>query len=428
MMDHRKRLATALFLLLAAVMFLNPGTAQAQTFPCTWGPGEVQVGVNNGVPLCQQRGSSGTYAPPTPVYAIDNYSAAAWHADSADVWMVGGFSSEGRAVAAAIASCNQAMGGGCTKAASNVNGGLAIARGVEGGLYARSDRNDGNAKRGVLKHCKSQGDECIVINSMMSRPGRTTNPSRGGESQEFFPPHGDFRSKYAAAAWVDGTKLAGRPWSADVWFSGGHGSRAQAQQAAQTACEQALRSPCLVAMTVANTMMVVSQRDGSNITLGAGPTEAMATARSMAECRKIKGKCSAAGTFTAYTQGTIRHDPLAFGKPWHSAQTWIKGSVPQWANMVWSVSGARSESDAKQAALAQCKRVSRQDCEVGSSSFNAQSVVYRDNTNMIWISRLDFGDNPQRYVEDKCREKKVTCRIITTIDSRMAATQQIDAR
>jgi hypothetical protein len=52
------------------VATLAPTSAHA-AFPCTWAPGEVQVGEDNGVPLCEQCGTSGSQgrAPSTPDYS-----------------------------------------------------------------------------------------------------------------------------------------------------------------------------------------------------------------------------------------------------------------------------------------------------------------------------------------------------------------------
>jgi hypothetical protein len=424
--------------LMLAILPAWPAAAQG-TFVCPGGPGpgEIQVGMTPGgngvasVPVCASNGRSqpGQSAPPpVQMRALDNYFAAAWHPQSSDAWIVAGFSDENRAKAAALSACNRVMGTGCTVANSNVNGALVIARGTTGELYASSRATRGSAEKEVKQYCRSQNDECEVINWVTAAPGSAQVGSSVSEKIDVFQPRGNPRRSHGAIAWVDSSKLGAKPWIGDVWAVAGRPSADKAKADVLEICQRDTGTPCVAALVASDVFVAVTERDGIAVTAASGATVDLANKRAMDECKRQAGKCRVASTFSLSQDLTTRFDPFAQGKDYFSAQAWTKGSAQPWTTMVWSVGGAKSEDEAKRAALEACAKDSKQECEIGSNSFNSRITVTLDSKGNTRLSYFERDMDPAEGVAKKCADAKVTCRIVKIVDGRIPLTERIELK
>jgi hypothetical protein len=418
-------------------LMLGAAPAAAQgTYICGNGPGpgERQVGMTpggNGVasaPVCVRDGPSQPAPPPVQIRAIDNYFAAAWHPESNDAWIVAGYLDKNRAARDALNACNQAMGGGCTLATSNVNGTVVIARGVTGNLYSSDRAKRGEAEKAVKDYCRSQNDECEVINWVSAAPGSAPVGASVSEKIDVFPPRSNPRRSHGAIAWVDSQKLGGKPWTGDVWVVAGRPNADKAKADVLAMCQNDVGSPCIAALVASDVFIAVTERDGVSVTAASGPTPDLANRRSLDECKKVKGKCRVASTFTLSQDAMFRFDPFAQGKDYYTAQAWTKGSVQPWATMVWSVSGTKSEAEAKRAALAACTKESKQECEIGNNSFNSLVAVYLDDKGNTRVSYVERDVDPAARAQKICADAKVTCRVIKIVDARVPLTERIEVK
>ena len=421
--------------LVLAILSAEPAAAQG-TFVCPSGPGpgERQVGMTPGgngvaaVPVCVSDGTGRSAPPPVQMRAIDNYYAAAWHPESNDAWIVAGYLNESRAAQAALSACNQAMGGGCTLADSNVNGSLVIARGVTGELYAVSRAKRGDAEKEAKRFCRSKNDECVVINWLTASPGSAPVGGSIREKTDLFPPSGNPRRSYGAIAWVDDSKLGSKPWTGDVWVVAGRPTADKARAEVLARCQKEIGVPCVAALVASDVFVAIAERNGASILAEPGPTVEIAKRRAMAACKSAKGKCRIATTITLSEDAAFRFDPFAQGKDYYSAQAWTKGRTEPWSMMVWSVTGAKSEAEAKRAALSVCAKDSKQECEIGNNSFNSRVAIYFDDKGSIRVSYFERDIDPATAATQKCAEAKVTCRIIKVVDSRVPSTERIEIK
>lgn len=435
-------LAAVLALVAGAMAALTGATpAQAQgTYVCPNGPGpgEQQVGMTpggNGVasyPVCVSAGPPP--APAVPMRSIPNYYAAAWHRDANDAWISVGYHSKDRAEAAAMSACNRAMGGGCTIAASNLDGAVVLARGVEGGLYIVDRAKKREAERDAKDYCRKQNDECEIIRWVTASPGSAPVGESVAENTNMYGPQGDPRRKYGAVAWLDKSKDNGRPHVGDVWIVGGRPSADQAQADALAACEADYPGRCKFALGASDTLLTVVHRDGQAKNIATAASVELSKKRALDHCKedkaagKASGKCTLAGTFNLFDDFVIRYDPSSEGKPWATAQAWIKGNTPQWANSVWSVSGVKDVDIAKKAALKACEKESREACDVASYSFNSVVGLYVDQNNSVRLSYMSRDMDPAQRMADQCGKAGVTCKMVRVVDSRVAANERVDVR
>lgn len=176
----------------------HPIAAQGGSYPCGAGPGpgERQVGYQEagigfaGYPICVRDDAEGPAPPPrrAAMLPINNYHAAAWQDLSSNVWMSAGYGSPADAESAAVDACNLDMGGGCVVAVSSVNGGLSIARGSTGALFAAGMTTARAAENEVLGNCQKKNDFCVVINGLTAMPGSHAAGTRMKRKQETFRP------------------------------------------------------------------------------------------------------------------------------------------------------------------------------------------------------------------------------------------------
>ena len=284
--------------LLMAVIFLGTGEAEA-AWPCTWAPGEYQVGEDRGVPLCEQRAAASQ--PSAPIQLATNYFAAAWHGDSPVVWMVAGYGSSGAAERNALDHCNKAMGKGCVLAQSSYNGAFALVIGMNGQLFSATDVKRKGAERRALDHCKKQGDICAP-NGWMEAPA-------GDRNVKAYLPEGNPNNIFATAAWPKEPKAA-TVQDLTIYVSSGHASGEAAKTAALEFCQSQTGLPCIVVHTVASTNLVLMKRSDERIAVEGSPTKEMANKVVKERCPKGI-KCTVTAVIPAWQVGNVVHKPFA---------------------------------------------------------------------------------------------------------------------
>lgn len=282
-----------------SLTWLGAGEAKA-AWPCTWAPGEYQVGEDRGVPLCE-RDESLVQRPTQPVYVATNYYAAAWHGESPVVWMVAGYGSVAAAEASALDKCKKAMGKGCTIAQSNFNGAFVSVIGMNGQLYAATDTTRKKAEKRALEHCAKQKDICAV-NTWMEAPA-------GNQTPFYTPPKGDPRNVYAAVAWPK-EPVAATKEDLTIYVSTGHATLKAAETGVLDFCKSQTGKECVLIHTIASTYFVMVKRSDDQVSVEGSPTEDLA--KKVVKERCPKGlKCTMTGIIPAWQGGNIAHKPFA---------------------------------------------------------------------------------------------------------------------
>lgn len=431
-------LLLGLILMLAAGLALLPaGPALAQgTFVCPNGPGpgERQVGMTPGggnsgvaqVPVCVRDGPAPP--PPPPMRAIDSYVAAAWHRDSNDAWIGAGYHSPERARAAAINACNQAMGGGCTVASENVNGAIVISRGSTGILYASSGKNRGSTEKQAHEYCRKQNDECLIVRSAWGNPGSAPVGASVSENGGVYGPEKDYRRRYGAVAGLDPKVIGDANWLSQLWVAGGFESEDAARRAAMAACQRDAGKGCVLVVYFPDVLVAFATGTNGMTYYSTGATIEIAEKRVQVACKKDKMKCRKGGWVNLAYKAEFLHDPSAEGMPWFTAQAWIKGDAEPWRSSVWSVSGGKTGEATDKAALAACKKDSKQECELVNQSFNTRVLFYTDAKQQVRVSWVWRGQDPAAYVARKCAATKDTCRLVKVIDGRSAVAERIEVK
>lgn len=293
-------------LLIALAWLLWPAQAQAQAFPCTGGsngagPGERMVGMSPATPssapfpICVRDGS----APAAQAAPDNSFAAIAWHADAADVWVVGNFLYEGNpSEKASLDACNKVMGGGCTSTGQWWNSPMSIIRNANGSFYKAWAGNGGGERRQVLADCTAkQMLPCEVFATISSRTRRRS-------------PDASVRKSYVASAWVAGSNYNGK-----IYVASGYRSSDAAWAAAVKACSDATSRQCEVNAWTGNGFIQAYRMGGTDFT---SPETSARRAKEAAQvnCRKLNGKsCEIQASFDSRKPGLFVHDFAAAKAP-----------------------------------------------------------------------------------------------------------------
>lgn len=289
-----------LLLALATFWFSSPAHA---AYPCTGAPGEIQVGQDNGVPLCEQRGGPAQGPAPAQMAWVDNHYALAAHPDASDAWVAIGYPNGEAAKQAALSACAADMGQGCNPMSNSYNSSYVVGIGKEGMVYTNWDSTLAKARKRFAAGCAKNNDVCIELSNGTASPGRKVAGSSFRYTPEIWRPKGNFRHIYAAAAWVDQTSSAA---PLDVWVASGHRSPNDAIQSAVDACTRDTGSKCLAIQTVASTFMYAYLIDNVTLAVGTSPTAKLAKSIMDRRCKKGT-KCKLTGVFDARQGGVVRH-------------------------------------------------------------------------------------------------------------------------
>lgn len=362
-----------------------------------------------------------------PRIKVDSFVSAAWHRQSNDGWYASGFLTRERAEEEALKACNTAMGGGCAIAATNVNGAVVIARGTDGMLYAGAKSKVGAAQNAVEAMCRQQGDECVVVSSVVTKPGRARRGDwlQGGD--EIFKPDGNPHRSYGAVAWVDRTLAGSGEEDQDLWIAGGKASAEEASAAALDYCRSDQPLACRVALVGSDGLYAVAHSQGKLVALGQGAIAGIAERRALEQCRKSGAACQVSGAYALGTAESVRFNPAVVSKPHHLSVAWTVGSDKAWGSKIWYVSGAATAKAAEDAALLACQTVSGQACKISASSFNGKAILFVDDKGQLRITSIAMTGNVEETVRRKCAAARVTCRVVKVIDSRHAGAEVVDA-
>lgn len=163
-----------------------PQSANA-AHPCTGASGEVQVGEDNGVPLCEQHGTGAPGASDSPadkprfpgkLRMVDTFYAVAFHAAANDPWAIWKNQiSLKNAQERVLAACNTVMGRGCRLVGSGANsfGVLGYRMDQPGGpqlVQLGVGRNLKEARQNLKNKCRAKGYECSPLDFFGTIPER----------------------------------------------------------------------------------------------------------------------------------------------------------------------------------------------------------------------------------------------------------------
>lgn len=283
---------------LLAIAWVSPAEA---AFPCTWAPGEVQVGDDRGTPLCEQRGNP--EAPPLPQMDwVANHYAIAAHPDAADMWVAIGYPDGGSATQAALSACQDDMGPGCQFMITSYNSSYSIGIGSTGRVYTNWDSTAAKAKALLLADCRKAGDICFELSHGTAKPGRKVVGAASTYNREIWRPKGNFRHVFASAAWIEPV-VPGSP--NDVWIATGYGTAQEAESAAVQICARESGLQCAPVRTVASVFLYIAQDKTGGIRIGSSPTEKMASTVMSTNCKKSE-KCKLVGVYNPWKKGALR--------------------------------------------------------------------------------------------------------------------------
>lgn len=316
----RRRFGLGLRHLLIAfcVVFViaQPTAAQVGSYPCAGGagPGERQVGYQEagigiaGYAICVRDEPEGPAPPPRPaMLPINNYHAAAWQDLSSNVWMSAGYGSPADAESAAVDACNLDMGGGCVVAVSSVNGGLSVARGSTGTLFAAGMPTARAAENEVLGNCQKKNDFCVVINGLTAMPGSHAAGTSVNRKKETFRPKGDFRKMYGAVA--SGSDPSDPQNVNTLYIATGYRLEEEAGQKAVEACIKQGSGGCAVASIISDAFFIAVKRSDNLIAIASSPSKKLAVKIVKETCLKTI-KCTITAIIPAWQGGIIKHQPL----------------------------------------------------------------------------------------------------------------------
>ncbi|WP_168454161.1 DUF4189 domain-containing protein [Sphingopyxis microcysteis] len=296
----------------AAVLFLLALAQPARAaYPCPNGPGpgEVQVGMADGghgiatLPLCNRVGSTGDApgdlgAPDgsvmVPRGATYTYGSIAWHADAADVWMVGNSGAASIAEGEALAACNRAMGGGCTSIGTWHNSAMTILRDRYGGLISAWDGEQGVHSAATLAACSAkQLLPCEILGTFPA--GRRRHA----------PAPAAVRKSYAAGAWVDGTD----GFDSRLYIASGQADAAAAGRRALAACAAATKRRCAILAQVGNGVIQPYRLGDDNEQSATVETSARRAAQAaQVNCERHRQRCELQRSYDSRVAGDFVHE------------------------------------------------------------------------------------------------------------------------
>jgi hypothetical protein len=155
------------------VMWTMPAFA---AFPCTWGPGEYQVGDDKGVPLCEknempqggrQQTEPKSVMPPRVFKKMDTTVVVVMHPDADDPWMIWDtFLPDAREKA--LAACEQAMQDKkCEVREEGKNIAVALVYKDYHLVDAVAGKDKATAKENARKKC---GNDCLIDSIIVATP------------------------------------------------------------------------------------------------------------------------------------------------------------------------------------------------------------------------------------------------------------------
>lgn len=286
------RIRYAIVLLLAALGAAAPASAQYAPFPCTWAPGERQVGQTMQgpvvVPLCinEAPGQASSSSP------AGTYAAFAFHEDASDIWIDGSYVGPNHFGARiSLEQCTRVMGSGCQSGGTWGNATLVVYRNGRGVLFwALAYDKAGVAK--AQKDCR--GDAFLPCEQVYKF---------GSSTREHFPGN-EIRKRYLAAAWVAGEK----GYDGKLYIASGEPTFRSAAEKAIKACQAATGAPeCTLIDYTADGILLTFRSDTNDGAL-VETTAARAIKAAERRCKKAKVRCTLQAQFDARKAGQFVHE------------------------------------------------------------------------------------------------------------------------
>lgn len=301
-----KSCSIALACLLGLLALAMPRPASAQVYPCPAGagPGERFVGVSPGgrgvapVPLCERMSDGAAYP---QAAAPSDHAAIAFHPDVGDVWATARMAHAGSA-RDALDACTEAMAEGCQMVPYS-DGAMVVSVTRSGELAWASESSVRKARKSLRAYCERMNLYCTEIAALRSDD---TYPKFSVEEVvNLREPANLARKRYGAVSW---------PESEDddrAWISTGHDSEADAKQAANAACRQALAGNgiCEVTTTSGNGVFAAIVSENKHRVFTAARSEQQALEIMNAICKKrALGTCNVDKIYQVKQPGTFLHD------------------------------------------------------------------------------------------------------------------------
>ena len=408
---------------------LLPSSAHALN-PCTGAAGEVQVGVDNGVPLCEQYGNSAPQQQQPrlqlpPMRSVTNYWAAAFHEDVSAYWVVSNQRTEAEAKAKAGQLCAADMGSPCNKVISAWNNALMIMEHADGNLEFAYD-NTLNATRKVFADtCKPPLFSCAERYTLTARPGWEAIGARPVDNTSVAVPtdRNDLIPWFTVVAFSKTDAGDDR----DFWFVTAQAKRVEVEQRAIAKCERESGRPCGLSWVSRKRLVAEYISDTGTQTWISGFDIPSLQKTVKARCDQAKIKCTIGRIIDPFVPRQQRVPNAMKNKPYYTSIGWIKGNKKPWSDFVWVSGGNSSAVEAERAVLEKCRVDSAQECEIVNTSFNRNNLVYRDENGNNRTSQISFDVIAQSYADQKCLKDKVKCKMVAIIDGRVSGLRVINA-
>jgi hypothetical protein len=292
----------SMLLLLASTLWLSKPVQAA--WPCTWAPGEFQVGEDRGIPLCERREESnpGGYAAPRAPRYLDNYIAVAWHPNANDVWATWNHRTEAKSTEKALSACKEAMGEGCTIAVNGWNSSVAIARDQDNIVWQAWGNTPETARQKVLTACTEKKAGCQILHLFTAEPilarGIFTK-----KQKSYFPDRAAVAPRYAMIAWPEDISTVPSKWQTKVWIVSGQGIAAEMEQRLLSQCQKDSGTQCKTKQNNMNGVVFRYRNESQGfVAWNMAHSRQAAEQYVQSKCAETQSKCQLLDSYDAATQ------------------------------------------------------------------------------------------------------------------------------
>jgi hypothetical protein len=235
------------------------------------------------------------------------------------------------------------------------------------------------------------------------------------------------------------TAAAYHPSVADVWAVWDVSSIDQLQPElfVLDACTKAMGPGCILLGSVENGTIALARSQLGNIRINAGRTPKEAKAMVMADCAKDGLRCDYMKSYTAqdwfYRKGDKSrmqfYDPAkvkgGLVRKSVGAAVVSSGAEP-WSRKVWMSGGHPTFDAANNAALTQCKKDSKAECQLLASNAHGVIIVGVDSQGNARGFTEQSLPQAQSYMKQKCSKIKLTCSMTVQFNVATPGTQSFD--
>lgn len=235
------------------------------------------------------------------------------------------------------------------------------------------------------------------------------------------------------------TSAAYHPSVADVWavWDVSALDRVQPELFVLNACEKAMGPGCILLGSVEDGTIAMARSQVGDIRINAGRTPKEAKAAVMADCARDGLRCDFMKSFTAkgwyYQRG--EKSRMQFYDPSKAKGGLVRKSVgaaavsngaEPWSRKVWMSGGHSTFEAANNAAIAQCKKDSKADCQLLASNAHGVIIVGVDSQGNARGFTEQSLPQAQSYMKQKCSKIKLTCTMTVQFNVATAGTQSFD--